>query len=132
MKRNNILKVIHNSNYMKRLRKFTRNFFCVLSFLIALKTFTYKEPYFIVLGFMLLAIFILLFPYTDKLLAKMNLKLTIYQKWFIGVFSFLTAAYSIKVDTKEYYRSIISILIIIIIWVAVIMYSKRKDKKLKK
>lgn len=117
---------IHYSKLMVSLRKPIVKGFWIFSLLLSIQSFTYKLPYFIVLGIMLLLISILTNPWLNKILSIFNIKLTLKQKWFIGLSNFLTAAYSVKPSEKEFYRVIISALIMIMFWIVTIIYSKKK------
>lgn len=123
--KNSMLIRLHNSNIMKNFRNYIRNFFWIISLPLAVEAFLYKIPYFIVLGFLLLSYFVLLCPYLNRITGRINILLTCKQKWFIGVITFIIAAYSIDPNVKEYYRSIISIILILLVWISTIIYSKK-------
>lgn len=125
----NVIKKIHNSKIMKLIRKPIVNSFWALCLILGITSITGLFPYAIVVGIMLILISILTLPWFNKIACKFNIELTLKQKWFIGITNFLTATYSIKLTTKEYYRCFISSAIMILFWVITIYYSNKKRKK---
>lgn len=125
----NVIKKIHNSKIMKLIRKPIVNSFWALCLILGITSITGLFPYAIVVGIMLILISILTLPWFNKIACKFNIELTLKQKWFIGITNFLTATYSIKLTTKEYYRCFVSIAIMILFWVITIYYSNKKRKK---
>lgn len=124
-----VIKKIHNSKIMKLIRKPIAKSFWFLCLILGITSITGIFPYAIVVGVMLIFISILTMPWFNKIVNKFKIELTSKQKWFIGISNFLTATYSIKLTTKEYYRCFISVAIMILFWVITIYFSNKKRKK---
>ncbi len=94
--------------------------------IFAIYTFTYKLPYFIVLGFFLISIGFLFFPWLDNLISLFKVSITTKNKWFIFIISLFLAAYLITPEETSYVRCILPISLTILLWVGVIIYRKLK------
>lgn len=89
-------------------------------------TFTYKLPYFIVLGFFIISTGFIFFPWLDNLISLFKTSITTKNKWFIFIVSLFLAAYLITPEETNYLRCILPISLIIITWIGVIIYRKLK------
>lgn len=97
--------------------------------LMGITAFTMKEPYFIVLGVMLISIGFLFFPWLDKLTSILKVNLNKSNKFFIAGINFLIAAYFIKTDETNYFKCIIPGSLMILTWVLVIGYKIKITNK---
>lgn len=106
-----------------------KNFICFLSILFSFESFKMKTPFGIVMGIMLLSIGLLLLPYFNKFLNKININLTKWQKTFIFISTIYVAPLSISLDETNYLRCLFSFLLLLLVWVITIIYSKYKKNK---
>ena len=96
---------------------------------MGIQSFFIKGPYMVVLGSMLILTSILFFPYLDIVMNLIKVVLTKMQKTFIGLTNFIIAAYSMEVDETKYVKCILPIVLMIIVWIGTIVYSKLKSKR---
>ncbi len=101
----------------------------VFIFLMGIESFTFKGPYFIILGTMLILLSLLFLTYLNKFLMRFEIKLTKWQRIFIGITIFLIAAYSVKVTETNYLKCIMPIILMITTFLLTLIYSKRKGQK---
>lgn len=113
-----------NKSLFNNIKKTIKNGLWIFLTAMAVEAFTFRIPYCIVLGIFLLFTSFLFFPWLDKLLNIIKIKLTNKNKLFIFSSNFLVAAYLIKPDDMNYYKCIIPILLMITMWVLVILYIK--------
>ncbi len=118
---------VHNSKLLTNFRRSFSKFFWVIILIFGIQSITALTPYSIVFGIMSILLAILTNPWFDKVVNKLKISLTKKQKWFIGASNFLTAAYSIKLSETNYYRCIISSVIMLLFWVITVIYSKKKS-----
>lgn len=118
---------VHNSKFLTSFRRSFSKFFWVIILIFGIQSITALTPYSIVFGIMSILLAILTNPWFDKVVNKLKISLTKKQKWFIGASNFLTAAYSVKLTETNYYRCIISFVIMLLFWVITIIYSKKKS-----
>ena len=111
------------------MKKVLQNGFFIFLFLMGIQSFFIKGPYMVVLGSMLILTSILFFPYLDKVTNLIKVVLTKTQKIFIGLTNFIIAAYSMEVDETKYVKCILPIVLMIIVWIGTIVYSKLKSKR---
>lgn len=118
---------VHNSKFLTSFRRSFSKFFWVIILIFGIQSITALTPYSIVFGIMSILLAILTNPWFDKVVNKLKISLTKKQKWYIGASNFLTAAYSVKLTETNYYRCIISFVIMLLFWVITIIYSKKKS-----
>lgn len=99
--------------------------------LLGIESFTFKDPYAIVLGFFLISVGFIFFPWLDNLTGLLKSKLTPENKWFIFIVSLFLSAYLINPEETNYVRCILPISLIIILWIGVIIYRKMKESSKK-
>lgn len=99
--------------------------------LLGFESFTFKEPYAIVLGFFLISTGFIFFPRLDNLTGLFKVKLTTKNKLFIFILSLFLSAYLINPEETNYIRCILLISLIIILWISVIIYRKIKESSKK-
>lgn len=99
--------------------------------ILGIYSFTFKLPYFIVLGFFLISTGFIFFPWLDNLLGLINVHFTGKNKWFIFIASLFLAAYLITPEETNYVRCILPIALTIILWIGVIIYRKLKESSKK-
>lgn len=133
MKKNNTKKNEEKTSFIKKFwnvlkRPFIR-YFWIFCLLLSILYFLVKTPYFIAFAVFMLLIAFLTCPWFNKLMLKINIKLTKKQKWFIGLTDYTVMAYSITYKESHYYRSVISILIMLLFWFITIFYSRKKEVK---
>lgn len=114
---------------LKKIKKSFSTFFWIILILLAIESFTFKIPYAIVIGIMLLLMSFLFFPWQDKLFLKWKIELSKLNKLFIFILCINICAFSIKITEKSYYKCILPIILMILAWVLVIIYKKRKKVK---
>lgn len=120
--------MVNFNKLAKSIGKSIKNCAWFFSFSIGVYAFTFKIPYCVVLGVMLLSISFIFFPWQDKILSRYNIKLGLSNKIFIIISNIVVAAYSINPEEKSYYRCILPIAIFILIWLLIILFKKRKNK----
>lgn len=120
---------VHNSKFFISFRRSFSKFFWVIILIFGIQSITALTPYSIVFGIMSILLAILTNPWFDKVVNKLKISLTKKQKWFIGTSNFLTAAYSVKLTETNYYRCIISFVIMLLFWAITIIYSKKIEMK---
>lgn len=111
------------------MKKVLQNGVFIFLFLMGIQSFFIKGPYMVVLGSMLILTSILFFPYLDIVMNLIKVVLTKMQKTFIGLTNFIIAAYSMEVDETKYVKCILPIVLMIIVWIGTIVYSKLKSKR---
>ena len=111
------------------IKKVLQNGMFIFLLLLGIKSFFMKDPYIIVLGSMIILTSILFLPCLDKVLNLIKVKLTRIQKIFIGLTNFIIAAYLIDIEETSYYKCIFPIVLMIVVWIVTIVYSKHKNKK---
>lgn len=95
---------------------------------MGIESFTFKIPYCIVLGAFLISASFLFFPWLDKLLSLIKVKLNSKNKWFIIVISFFIAAWTIKLEEVSYYKCILPITLMLLLWIGMVFYKKVRLK----
>lgn len=115
----------------KSLKKIFSNGAWVLLTALGLESFTFKEPYTIVLGFFLISTGFIFFPWLDNLTCLFKVKLSTKNKWFIFIISLFLSAYLIKPEEIDYAKCILPISLIIILWIGIIIYRKIKESSKK-
>lgn len=96
----------------------------ILLFLMAIESFMVGIPYSITAGIMLISIGILFVPYLEKIIY-----IPLKGKIFIIITNFLTAAYSVKMNDTNYFKCVISAIIMLLFWGITILYYKYKNAK---
>lgn len=118
---------------MKKKNKNKRRFRNISSFLFlafGVESISFKIPYSISVGIFFVFLAILVLPYLDDLLLKLNITLTFKQKLFIGITNFLTAAYLVSPKEKDFSKCFISFFAMLLFWILTIAYSKIKKRKI--
>ena len=110
------------------IKKILQNTMFLFLFCMGIDSFTFKGPYFIILGVMLILLSFLFFTYLDNILSHFKIKLTKWQKTFIGVVNFLIATYSVNYTEINYFKCILPIIMMIVVFLLTIIYSNRKSK----
>ena len=116
-------------NLLKKIKKILGTFLWVFLILLSIESFTFKIPYGIVVGFMLLLISFLFFPWQNKLFLKWNIKLSKLNKLFIFILCINICAFSIKITEKSYFKCILPIILMILTWILMIIYKKIRKVK---
>lgn len=116
------------SKIIKRIILSIKNSLWVFLILLTIQSFTFKIPYCIVIGQMLLSISFVFFPWLDKILLSYKIKLKTSNKLFIIISNILIASYIIKPTEESYYKCILPILMFILTWIFIIIYAKHKNK----
>ena len=111
------------------MKKVLQNGVFIFLFLMGIQSFFIKGPYMVVLGSMLILTSILFFPYIDKVMNLIKVVLTKMQKTFIGLINFIIVTYSMAVDETKYVKYILQIVVMMIVWIGTIVYSKLKSKR---
>lgn len=104
----------------------------IIAFLLGVQAFFLKLPQYVVLGLMLICIGLLFFPLTKYGLNKINVCLSVLQKIFIGVFSFVIASFVIGIRNHGYYTCLLYFGLIVLLWLITILYSKHHQGKKRK
>ena len=100
-----------NKNNFSRVKTALKNGAFVFIFLLGIEAFTFKIPYCIVMGMLLILTSLLFFPWLDKICNMINVKLSIKNKWFIGIVNLFIAAYLINPEETDYYKCILPIIL---------------------
>ena len=119
---------MNNNNILTSIKRSLKNGAFVFIFLLGLEAFTFKIPYCVVMGTLLVLLSLLFFPWLDKMCNMLGVKLSVRNKWFIGIVNLFIAAYLINPEEVSYYKCILPIVLMILVWVITIFYSKRKSK----
>lgn len=104
----------------------------IIAFLLGLQAFFLKLPQYVVLGLMLICIGLLFCPLTNYGLKRVNVCLSVFQKIFIGVFSFIIASFVIGIRNHGYYTCFLYFGLIVLLWLITILYSKYHNVKKRK
>lgn len=113
-------------NILKKIKNSLRNFMWVFSVLLAFQSISYKIPYGIVIGAMLLLNSFIFLPWQDKIFFKFKIKLSMLNKFFIIFMNLNICALSIKINETSYYKCILPIILMLLMWILLIMYLKIK------
>lgn len=95
---------------------------------VGIYSFTYELPYYISIGIMLLSISFISFPKINSILKRFNLKINALNRVYIILISFLSVAFTSKPDSRNYIDCLINFMIILLGWISLIFYLKRKQK----
>ena len=123
-------------NTINNFKKYVKTLILIVSLPLAVQSFVFKQPYYIIIGIWFIEIFILLFPYLDKLTKKMGFEFTVLEKVFIIITSIFAASALISLKETNYLKIILPIIVMILIFIGTSIYSilkeKKKNKKSKK
>ena len=108
-----------------------RNGAWVFLLALSIESYTFKRPYLVVLGTYFLITSFIFFPWLDKLLELINVKLSGKNKLFLIFINLFLAAYLITPEETNYLRCILPISLMIITWIGVIIYRKLKESSKK-
>ncbi len=112
-------------------KKFFRNGAWVFLIAMAIESFSFKMPYLKVLGTYFIITSFMFFPWLDKLFNLININFSNKNKWFLVLINVLIAAYLIKPEETSYYKCILPISLMILVWIMTIYYLKRRSSKSK-
>ncbi len=110
--------------FLNNIKMALKNGAWVLLTALGIKSLTYKIPYLVVLGVMLILVGFIFFPWLDKL----GIKLSSGNKWFVAVCNIFISAYLISPEEESYYKCILPIVLMILVWLITIFYANRKNK----
>ena len=113
----------------KNKNKFIKLVFWLVSLVFAIQAFSFKIPYCIVIGFMSLSIGFTIFPFLDDITDKFDVIFSKKNKFFIIGMSFLITAYSLKPDEKNYFRCILPVCLMILVWISTLIYKRKTDER---
>ena len=108
---------------------YARNFLIFLLVLSIIGCFKKVSSYSISLSLYSLSTILVLLPITNRLLNKIKIKLSKYQKVFIIFFTYMPLGFINKVNRTSYIQTLSTFLLIIIVWILVCIYSKYKKIK---
>ena len=112
-----------------RLLVYIRNFIIFMLVLAIIGCLKDISSYTASLGLYSLSTILVLLPIFNNLLGKISIKLTKYQKIFIIFFTYLPLGFVNKINETSYIQTLITILLILIVWILVCIYSKFKKIK---
>lgn len=121
-------------NVLKKIKKSLNNFIWGFSILLAIQSISFKMPYGIVIGAMVLLNSFIFFPWQDKIFFKLKIKLSKLNKFFIIFMNLNISALSIEIDETSYYKCIIPIILMLLVWILLIIHliRKRNSKECKR
>ena len=119
-------------NLKKSLKKALYNATWLFFISMMVESFIIGIPYTISIGFMFVFYSLFVFPWRDKIYKLLKIDLTKKQKWFIVFGIFFITAYLIKPEETNYLWCILSLILMFMVYVLVILYSKKKSKKVHK
>lgn len=112
-----------------KIKRILRNGTWLFFIAMGIQALTFKNPYVTVLGAYFLITSFIFFPWLDKTLNLIGIKLSSKNKWFLIVINLFVSAYLIKPDETNFYKCILPIAIMILMWVMTIFWVKRKLNK---
>ena len=119
-------------NFKQSLKKAFYNASWLFFISMGIESFVIGIPYTISIGFMFVFYSLFVFPWRDKIYKLLKIDLTKKQKWFIVFGIFFITAYLIKPEETNYLWCILSLILMFMVYVLVILYSKKKSKKVHK
>ncbi len=111
------------------LLKYTKNFIIFMLILAFIGCYKKINSYNVSLSIYCLSTLLVLLPLFDKLLKKIKVKLTNYQKTFIIIFTYIPLGFVNNINSPRYEQTLITLIITIVIWFLVCIYSKYKKIK---
>ena len=116
-------------SFLDKLLVCARNFVIFLLILSIIGCFNDISSYSLSMSLYCISVILILLPIFNKLLNKIKISLTKYQKIFILFFTYLPLGFINKIKETSYVQTIITFLLIIIVWIFVCIYSKHKKIK---
>lgn len=114
---------------LNRLLVYIRNFILLMLVLAIIGCLKDISSYTVSLILYSLSTILVLLPIFNNLLGKISIKLTKYQKIFIIFFTYLPLGFVNKISRASYIQTLITFLLILIVWILVCIYSKFKKIK---
>lgn len=114
---------------LNRLLVYIRNFILLMLVLAIIGCIKDISSYTVSLILYSLSTILVLLPIFNNLLGKISIKLTKYQKIFIIFFTYLPLGFVNKISRASYIQTLITFLLILIVWILVCIYSKFKKIK---
>ena len=114
---------------LNRLLVYIRNFIILMLVLAIIGCLKDISSYTVSLSLYSLSTILALLPIFNNLLGKICIKFTKYQKIFIIFFTYLPLGFVNKINETSYIQTLITFLLILIVWILVCIYSKFKKIK---
>src|SRR5574344_2555359 len=108
----------------QKILKGLQKMFYIISIILGMYTFTYKKPFFLALGFMLILWGLLLSPLMDKTFD--NPRLSFYKKLLIFIGIYLIMAYSVKFHSSNYVKVFVTLFTMIEYFLMIVISSFKK------
>ena len=119
-------------NLKKSLKKALYNATWLFFISMMVESFIIGIPYTICIGLMFFFYSLFVFPWRDKIYKCLKVDLSKKQKLFVVFAIFFITAYLIKPEETNYLWCILSLILMFMVYVLVILYSKKKSKKVRK